>query len=387
MKNKYKRHRDYGFFDQDIRLTKLSQLGDPLERLNKGVDFELFRAVLEDKMTIQSKNNAGGRPPYDYVLLFKILILQRYYNISDDQTEYQINDRMSFMRFLDLTISDDIPDSKTVWAFREKLSDLQLVESLFNIFLAELVKLGLALNEGKIVDASFIEVPRQRNTKQQNDQIKKGEIPADLNANSNVLSKSNIALFTATILVFSLISLNSCVSNYLITRTYTPLDSQNKTYPKSKNVELYFVGEQPKFEYEKLGIVQVKTTDLVEKTHLFSHLKYTAWQKGGDAIIGVNEDDKTTTYSRYFSRTSGNQTYTLFTPFIQGLAVKRIKRIDSLNNDAVEKIDTSFIEVVKSDQIKQDATKADADSGTALLTILIIAITVALILLLTTNHK
>ncbi|GAB1858618.1 hypothetical protein MHTCC0001_34580 [Flavobacteriaceae bacterium MHTCC 0001] len=73
----------------------------------------------------------GGRPPYDYVLMFKILILQRYYNLSDDQTEYQINDRMSFMRFLNLTISDDIPDSKTIWNFAERLSDLGLVTQLF----------------------------------------------------------------------------------------------------------------------------------------------------------------------------------------------------------------------------------------------------------------
>ena len=113
----FKRHRDYGFWDQDIRLSKLSQLGDPLERLNKGVEFEMFRLFLEDNL---SKEPAGkcGRPPYDYVLMFKILILQRYYNLSDDQVEYQINDRMSFMRFLDLSIADDIPDSKTIWLFR-----------------------------------------------------------------------------------------------------------------------------------------------------------------------------------------------------------------------------------------------------------------------------
>ena len=134
MKKSFKRQRDYGFFDQDIRLSKLSQLGDPLEKLNKGVDFEMFRTILEEKLTPVSLGN-GGRPPYDYVLMFKILILQRYYNLSDEQTEYQINDRMSFMRFLDLTIADDIPDSKTVWVFREKVTNLELVESLFDLFL------------------------------------------------------------------------------------------------------------------------------------------------------------------------------------------------------------------------------------------------------------
>lgn len=166
----------------------------------------------------------------------------------------------------------------------------------------------------------------------------------------------------------------------MITRTYTPLDSKNKTYPKSKNVELYFLGEQPKFEYEKLGIVQVKTTDLVDKTHLFSHLKYTAWEIGADAIIGVSEDDKTTTYSRYYSGTRSSQIYSVFSPFIQGLAVKRLQIVDSVNNISFEKSDTSFIEVVKSDQIKQDSTKADADSVTLLLIILLIVITVVLIL-------
>ena len=173
MAKRYKRHRDYGFFDQDIRLSKLSELGDPLERLNQGVDFEMFRDLLESTLHKEAKGK-GGRPPYDYVLMFKILILQRYYNLSDDQTEYQINDRMSFMRFLDLTISDDIPDSKTIWHFSEKLTDLGLVKDLFDLFGSELNRLGLIVNEGKIVDASFVEAPRQRNSREDNKKIKLG---------------------------------------------------------------------------------------------------------------------------------------------------------------------------------------------------------------------
>ena len=77
-------------------------------------------------------------------------------------TEYQINDRMSFMRFLNLTISDDIPDSKTIWDFSEKLKDLGLVKELFALFSKELSRLGLIVNEGKIIDASFVESPRHR---------------------------------------------------------------------------------------------------------------------------------------------------------------------------------------------------------------------------------
>lgn len=147
-----------------------------------GVNFELFRTFLEDKLHNEPKND-GGRKPYDYVLMFKILILQRYYNLSDDQAEYQICDRLSFMRFLNLTIADDVPDSKTIWNFREKLTDLNATEELFELFLKKLEQLGLVVHEGKIIDASFIEVPKQRNNREENKQIKTGEIPKDWSEN------------------------------------------------------------------------------------------------------------------------------------------------------------------------------------------------------------
>lgn len=170
---KFKRHKDYGFWDQDIRLSKLSRLGDPLEKLNEGIDFEMFRELLEAGLSKEPQGR-GGRPPYDYVLMFKILILQRYYNLSDEQVEYQINDRMSFMRFLNLTIADDIPDSRTVWCFREQLTDLNLVEELFCLFTGELKKLN--------------PVPRQRNTQEENRQIKAGEIPESFTKNPHKLA-------------------------------------------------------------------------------------------------------------------------------------------------------------------------------------------------------
>jgi transposase len=122
----------------------------------------MFRSFLEKKLITIAKG-AGGRPPYDYVLMFKVLILQRYYNLSDEQAEYQINDRMSFMRFLNLTIADDIPDSRTVWHFREKLVEFGLVDELFSVFIRELDRLNLLVNEGKIIYASFVETPIQRN--------------------------------------------------------------------------------------------------------------------------------------------------------------------------------------------------------------------------------
>jgi IS5 family transposase len=187
---KFKRHRDMGLFDSDFRIEKLIKLGDPLHRLSQGIDFELFRILLEKKLS-KLQQGAGGRPPYDYVVMFKVLVLQRYFNLSDDQVEFQICDRISFMRFLGLSISDDIPDSKTVWHFRERLVDLGLVGELFELFIGELNNLGLILNEGKIVDASFIEIPRQRNTKEENGQIKDGQTPEGFMENPSKLAQKD----------------------------------------------------------------------------------------------------------------------------------------------------------------------------------------------------
>lgn len=100
------------------------------------------------------------------------MLLQRYYNLSDKQIEYQIIDRTSFKNFLDLSSGDKVPDEKTVWAFREKLTKLALTEDLFDLFRKHLAEKGLIFNEGKIIDASFTEVPRQRNTREENKQIK-----------------------------------------------------------------------------------------------------------------------------------------------------------------------------------------------------------------------
>lgn len=178
----FKRSKAIGLFDEDFRLAKLTNLGDPLERLSKGIDFELFRPFLMEKLSVEPKDK-GGRRPYDYILMFKIIVLQRYYNLSDDQSEYQICDRLSFMRFLKLTIADDVPDSKTIWHFRERLVDLGLVADLFDLFKAKLEDLGLIVHEGKIVDASFVEAPKQRNSKDENKQIKDGQIPVDWKKN------------------------------------------------------------------------------------------------------------------------------------------------------------------------------------------------------------
>jgi len=187
----FKRHKVLGLFDVDFRLEKLSLLNDPLERLGKHVDFEMFRNLIEDRLVDATKSNVGRRP-YDYVLMFKILVLQRYYNISDDRVEFQINDRLSFMRFLGLTFADDVPDSKTIWLFREKLNEKELVLPLFDLFLESLMSIGLIVNEGKIVDASFVEVPKQRNSREENKEVKEGKTPEAWKIKPNKLAQKDV---------------------------------------------------------------------------------------------------------------------------------------------------------------------------------------------------
>lgn len=167
-----------GFFDETDRLEQLSVMGDPLEKLNKVINWQIFQPKLTRALVKEAKG-PGGRPPYDYVMMFKILILQRLYNISDAQTEYQIKDRLSFMRFLGLSISSDIPDDKTIWYFREQLVKAKVSKDLFDRFMKELEKNNLISRSGSIVDATFVDVPKQRNNKDENDAIKKNETPED----------------------------------------------------------------------------------------------------------------------------------------------------------------------------------------------------------------
>lgn len=167
-----------GFFDETDRLEQLSVMGDPLEKLNKVINWQIFRPKLT-RVFVKEAKGPGGRPPYDYVMMFKILILQRLYNISDAQTEYQIKDRLSFMRFLGLSISSDIPDDKTIWYFREQLVKAKVSKDLFDRFMKELEKKNLISRSGSIVDATFVDVPKQRNSKDENDAIKKGETPEE----------------------------------------------------------------------------------------------------------------------------------------------------------------------------------------------------------------
>lgn len=160
----------------------LEKLGDPLIKINQIIDWESFRSAIESCYD-ETDPRKGGRPSFDRVMLFKILILQSYYELSDDAMEYQINDRFSFMRFLGLGINDKVPDAKTIWLFREKLSEYGILDDLFVKFGEYLEEIGLVVNKGKIVDATILEVPRQRNSREENKKIKDGMSPGEWSEN------------------------------------------------------------------------------------------------------------------------------------------------------------------------------------------------------------
>jgi transposase len=149
-----------------------------LLELNSRIDWESFRTAIE-RAYQKTDPDKGGRPSYDKVMMFKILILQRLYELSDDALEFQIFDRWSFMRFLGLTMNDKVPDAKTIWLYRETLTKAGVIEEIFVQLTKTLGKMGLTVSSGKIIDATIMEAPKQRNTSEENKQIKSGETPED----------------------------------------------------------------------------------------------------------------------------------------------------------------------------------------------------------------
>src|SRR2546430_13030796 len=168
-----------GFFDLERRLEAISDKGDPLETIKKIVPWEDFRADVEavtETKPEQRKSNAG-RKPYDTILKLKIVVLQSLHNLSDERTEYLIRDRISFMRFLDLELEDPVPDATTIWLFREALAQAGLIDKLFERFGQHLEAEGYIARGGQIIDATIVSVPKQRNTKEENETIKAGKTP------------------------------------------------------------------------------------------------------------------------------------------------------------------------------------------------------------------
>jgi len=167
---------DFGFKG---RYVKLDDKKDPLVKLNAIIPWEMFRPRLRSVWRDKERKSNAGRKPWDEIVMFKAIILCALYNLSDEQVEYQMLDRLSFTRFLGLELADSVPDARTVWLYRNKLAQAGVIEELFGDFDDYLGRRGYKAMGGQIIDASIVSVPKQRNTGDENEKIKKGEVPGE----------------------------------------------------------------------------------------------------------------------------------------------------------------------------------------------------------------
>lgn len=119
----YRKPKGESLFEEEFTKEALSNMGNPLERLASLVDFEMFRPLLEDALVNKDCKSQAGRPRIDVVLMFKVIFLQRYYGLGDLQIQYQIIGSTSFRQFLGIRTVSEIPDEKTLWAYRGKLAN------------------------------------------------------------------------------------------------------------------------------------------------------------------------------------------------------------------------------------------------------------------------
>lgn len=132
-----------------------------LDAIDQMIDWDPVDKKL--KKILKRTSNAVGKPAYSALVLFKGLVLQRMYNLSDVELEEQLRDRFSFLRFVGLGISDDVPDATTFCRFRQELLGHKLSEKLFHIVLRQLLKKG-DFRHGISVDATVVESSRRPRT-------------------------------------------------------------------------------------------------------------------------------------------------------------------------------------------------------------------------------
>lgn len=141
-----------------------------LEEMNEIIPWHELQNYFDGH--IKRNHNKPGRPAYPIMLMFKIHLLQQWYDLSDFQAEFQINDRLSFRKFLGLNIEDSVPDSTTIENFRHMMEEQNLGQLLVKILDDYFVKIGLIRKEGNLVDATFMRAnskPHKKNPDKNSD--------------------------------------------------------------------------------------------------------------------------------------------------------------------------------------------------------------------------
>ncbi|TCJ11616.1 IS5 family transposase [Parasulfuritortus cantonensis] len=164
------------FADQHHKQT-LDKLGDPLAEIESCIDFAALAAAV-DRIAPRPASPQGGRPPFPTETMVRILVLKRLYNLSDEQMEYQLLDRMSYKRFCGLAQATNIPDRTTVWVFENRIGEAG-AQAIFDGVTAQLLKKGFIARGGQIIDATLVPAPKQHFSKDDKAQIKEDAMPAD----------------------------------------------------------------------------------------------------------------------------------------------------------------------------------------------------------------
>ena len=180
-----------GFWDEQQRVSKLQEKKPVLKRLSESIPWESFRPLLDKGYVHERKSNAG-RKRIDPLILFKMLVLQQLFNISDEELEFQVNDRRSFEEFVGRGVMNSIPDATTVAFFRERLRKAGVIQELFEMFERYLRSQGLQARGGQIIDATLVPVPKQRNTREENKEIKAGRLPEGWDENLDRLRQKDL---------------------------------------------------------------------------------------------------------------------------------------------------------------------------------------------------
>lgn len=165
-------------FAAEEREAKLDKLGDILQVLEKHVDFKALSQAI-DQAAPRPSQEKGGRPPFPTEIMVRVIVLQQLYNLSDEQMEFQLLDRLSFQRFVGLRHSSQIPDRTTLWTFKERLIKANASDTLFDAVNRELDKHGYIARCGQIIDATLVPAPRQQIDKDEKALIKQDAMPID----------------------------------------------------------------------------------------------------------------------------------------------------------------------------------------------------------------
>jgi IS5 family transposase len=164
-------------FAADAHHRKINTLGDPLAEIELCIDFAAL-ATEVDRVAPRPVSPQGGRPPFPTETMVRILVLKRLYNLSDEQMEYQLLDRMSYQRFCGLSQASNIPDRTTVWTFENRVGETG-AKALFDGMHAQLLAKGFIARGGQIIDATLVPAPKQHLSKEEKKLVGQGAMPAD----------------------------------------------------------------------------------------------------------------------------------------------------------------------------------------------------------------